>query len=686
MDWLNGILSKENCLVEIAKFDFKKFMYDYYNEYLKGNTVAGKNKQIILEKCPYRGELANKDSGIEQFLAYRTADEILEKKVRLFDCDSSNDTCDVTTALYKILWNYSKNSKESLWGNTDSEESKKLWKWTKDNKEENLDTYTSFGGDTMNSFLTTYNFCKDSIDKDSELKSGLEKLAVFTHTIGNFVLVPYGFNKARYGSTRDYWDASLDILQKEGFIAKSGKHFENDNLVKYINIFFLWDYIGENGELLPLFNKGKRKFIDEQKYGMLTSLDDAKDFLHTVNKAIYRRGIFMAGQLCIALGISLDEDFIGKVSEECTNVTIIYQEMSNWLAEKEFNSYEEYFLEIFKWLDEKKDNREADNKKELERVKSILKAVYAEMFIDDVEILRNDNEKCEVEVCQKAMQLYKKYPYYKEWKEIPCESVYLYYKNYVENKENAQAPYVLVNPVSGIAVTADILTSIRGPINCLTKNKYCNVKVEDAFEIIHDIQNEECLPEEYNDLNRYIKAFSRVYYWCGNMMPMICNAKGQNDTWNNKLVTIFSFFQSQNVNLDFNKLLSGEMDGRNVHPGQLYEGWTYYIFKECFVKINYLNDHVDIDDEKNIVVKQIEPFANLKKDVDKYDKEKVKNWFINNTKLIIQRSYRIQYQFSKDWNDSAKDEENVKSIMRYIFKQAGFTENDIETENLATIF
>ena len=60
--------------------------------------------------------------------------------------------------------------------------------------------------------------------------------------------------------------------------------------------------------------------------------------------------------------------------------------------------------------------------------------------------------------------------------------------------------------------------------------------------------------------------------------------------------------------------------------------------------------------------------------------------FIENTKLIIQRSYRIVYQFSEDWNDSAKDEENVKSIMRYIFKQAGFTENKIEAENLATIF
>lgn len=30
--------------------------------------------------------------------------------------------------------------------------------------------------------------------------------------------------------------------------------------------------------------------------------------------------------------------------------------------------------------------------------------------------------------------------------------------------------------------------------------------------------------------------------------------------------------------------------------------------------------------------------------------------------------------------------ENVKSIMRYIFKQAGFNEKKIEDENLATIF
>ena len=700
MDWLNGILSKENCLVEMAKFDFKKFMYDYYNEYLRENTVAGKNKQIILEKCPYRGELANKDSGIEQFLAYRTADEILEKKVRLFDCDSSNDTCDVTTALYKILWNYSKNSKESLWENTDSGESKNLWKWTnKDNKEENLDTYTSFGGDTMNSFLTTYNFCKDSINEDSELKSGLEKLAVLTHTIGNFVLVPYGFNKARYGSTRDYWDASLDILQKEGFIARSGKHFENDNWVKYINIFFLWDYIGENGELLPLFNKGKRKFVDEQKYGMLTSLDDAKDFLCTVNKAIYRRGIFMAGQLCIALGISLDEHFRGNFSDKCINVTEIYKKMSSWLAENKFSSYEKYFGEIFKWLDKEKNNEKIDNKQEYERVKAILKAVYAEMFIDDVKIERECRDDiCEYEVTKKAMTIYKmKYDCYKtsEVKEIGTTlSYYLRNKEQDYPKRNCRGACILINK-SG-ALTADTLTSIKSPINTLVETKYGKETGEDIQSYI--LQNRCTYKKEYTqDVTNAVKAFAYVYRWCGNMMPVICNYsmgspdKVIGDNWKNKINLILNITinKSQDCYEDevknYNVFLAGKGSGY-WKQNKLWPGWLKETEYDYFIAQNYLEDFIDRNGTQ-ICTKDICKKADIENFRDIYqDAKNVKKWFLVNTKLIIQRSYRIQYQFSKDWKDSEKDEENAKSIMRYVFKQAGFNEKEIEAENLSTIF
>ena len=80
----------------------------------------------------------------------------------------------------------------------------------------------------------------------------------------------------------------------------------------------------------------------------------------------------------------------------------------------------------------------------------------------------------------------------------------------------------------------------------------------------------------------------------------------------------------------------------------------------------------------------------LKVEVLEADKDNkiAKEWFLNNAKLIIQRSYRIQCQFFGDWNCPKEKEhmENVKSIMRYVFKQAGFTENEIEAENLATIF
>lgn len=682
MDWLNGILSKENCLIEIAKFDFKKFMYDYYNKYLKENTVADENRQKILEKCPYRGELANKEGGIEQFWAYRTADEILEKKVRLFDCDSSNDTCDVTTELYKILWNYSKNSKESLWKNTDSEESKKLWKWTKDNKEENLDTYTSFGGDTMNSFLTTYNFCKDSIDKDSELKSCLEKLAVFTHTIGNFVLVPYGFNKARYGSTRDYWDASLDILQKEGFIARSGKHFENDNLAKYINVFFLWDYIGEKGDILPLFNKEKRKFDDNQKYGILTNLDDAKEFLYTVNRAIYRRGIFMAGQLCIALGVSLDEHFRGSFSDKCINVTEIYQKMSNWLSKKKkkFSSYEEYFGKIFKWLDEEKNNEKIDKKQEYERVKAILKAVYAEMFINDVKIERECmDDKCEYEVTKKAMGIYLKYPAYGDWEMfLHGNTLQNYLRNGCRGAGNYRGAYLLRNRENENkkALTADILTSIESPINRLVKEKY-DEEGEKIREDVLKIDFEGKLKEEYKDIANYIKTFAYVYYWCGNMMPVICNWSGKGDVWSNKLRHMLT--KQNNVNAqDYENYMKGHA---NIGCIKLYSLWLDEYYKgnlQQFVKDYYFMDFCNAKD--SLAVRKFTLISELQ------NSEKASLWFINNAKLIIQRSYRIQYQFSEDWNDSVKDEENVKSIMRYVFKQAGFTENEIEAENLATIF
>ncbi len=95
------------------------------------------------------------------------------------------------------------------------------------------------------------------------------------HTIGNFTLVPAKFNAFRgiKCGIRDYWDESLKYLKENGF---SEVGFDKDEFTKYVNFFFLWDYIGENGEPKDL---------------------NPKYFLRQTTGYIYRRGVFMIAML-----------------------------------------------------------------------------------------------------------------------------------------------------------------------------------------------------------------------------------------------------------------------------------------------------------------------------------------------------------------------------------------------------
>ena len=71
---------------------------------------------------------------------------------------------------------------------------------------------------------------------------------------------------------------------------------------------------------------------------------------------------------------------------------------------------------------------------EVELAMSILKAVYAEMFINEVKIEREcDTDDCEYEVTKKAMAMYLKYPCYREWE------IFLYgntLQDYLRNGEH----------------------------------------------------------------------------------------------------------------------------------------------------------------------------------------------------------------------------------------------------------
>ena len=54
------------------------------------------------------------------------------------------------------------------------------------------------------------------------------------------------------------------------------------------------------------------------------------------------------------------------------------------------------------------------------------------------------------------------------------------------------------------------------------------------------------------------------------------------------------------------------------------------------------------------------------------------NWFINNTKLIIQRSYRIVHKYEDSWNEA--DFEPVRDIIKTIFLTAKIPEEKAEEQ------
>lgn len=319
-------------------------------------------------------------------------------------------------------------------------------------------------------------------------------------------------------------------------------------------------------------------------------------------------------------------------------------------------------------------------------------------FINKVDVKRTcEGDDCEFEVTEHAMNLYcLKYPCYENWEKKPyADTIVNYLKSNQEQeikKERSgyKGSHVLVDDI-GDALTADILTSIGKPFKAITLNGNADTGEGIKKYLCNDL-NEKYL-DERKEIIKYLKTFANVYYWCGNMMPVVCNWKGAADEGIRKVKVLYEAFDASETDASeardyLKKWMSGNPDitGRYVKVKDLYTGWINTLWKgqgrKIFFKNYYLNDFIKKDQDQKILAREDIPLFDYKS----LSNGNIINWLLINTKLIIQRSYRIQYQFSKDWNDSAKDEENVKSIMRYIFKQAGFTENEIEAENLATIF
>ena len=306
-------------------------------------------------------------------------------------------------------------------------------------------------------------------------------------------------------------------------------------------------------------------------------------------------------------------------------------------------------------------------------------------FMNKVDITDSDNVNCEFEVRKKAMDFYKKYPFYKEddWEIIQFQNSVNHYNDLKKDKnsdkieaykEKSESEYkgahLLVNKSKGIALTGDILTSITVPYKKIT-----NVEpgLKGGKEIKDGILKGDL--EIPHGLEAYFKAFTIVYYWCGNMMPTVGNfrpGRYGGDNWLLKMDTIIDCLKAgphqnwrdwikENWGEDLNKFI------------------TDFYFEDCF-------------DKDSLIIKNIISYPNggniysLKKsnlDILQANEHKLaKEFLINHVKVIIQRSYRIENEFRGDWKK--KEENEVKEIFKEIFAQAGF--NDKQIDKMLSLF
>ena len=296
-------------------------------------------------------------------------------------------------------------------------------------------------------------------------------------------------------------------------------------------------------------------------------------------------------------------------------------------------------------------------------------------FINKVDITDSDNVNCEFEVRKKAMDFYKKYPFYEEddWKIIKFQNSVDKYNKLKNNKEieaykeksksGYKGAHLLVNKSKGIALTADILTSITVPYKKITN---VEPSLKGGKEIKDGILKGDL--EIPHDLEPYFKAFAIVYYWCGNMMPVvesfIPGSYGA-DNWLWKMNIII-----------------------NCHKGGPHQNWRNWIKENWGKNLNkFITDYYfeDCFDKYSLTIKNIVSSPNggniysLKKsnlDILQENENKLaKEFLINHVKVIIQRSYRIENEFHGDWKK--KEEDEVKEIFKDIFAQAGFNGGQI---------
>ncbi|MDG5473120.1 hypothetical protein P6709_15310 [Jeotgalibacillus sp. ET6] len=273
--------------------------------YKNATALLEENKNIDeLVKYDFKHErgIYKKEENIDLWLEYRN-------EGKKWDCDGSGNngtrTCELTRDIYKVLWE---------------------WNSDKENRYKSTCYFRAMlmGPDTMNSFFNVItqviqvvnlngkieyfkqikgkrhwskldtrqeeflNLVKYVLE-NNEIGPLLKEYVRLTHTIGNFILVPKGFNGRRAIKTSDYWDLSLQLMQLDK------TWLQGESFKKYVNTFFLWDYVDEKYEVKSFFSGHS---LQNKKPA---TINECVEMLKTITSAIERRGYFMIAMLRAAI-------------------------------------------------------------------------------------------------------------------------------------------------------------------------------------------------------------------------------------------------------------------------------------------------------------------------------------------------------------------------------------------------
>ena len=113
------------------------------------------------------------------------------------------------------------------------------------------------------------------------------KFAIFTHTIGNFTLVPKKYNVCRYAITKDCWDLSLIDLQNKYSIY----NWYCDN----IDIFLYEDCFNNYRKDVKFKELSVELLFENHSFAnkLPKNIIEYIEYLVKVNKRISNRGIKM---------------------------------------------------------------------------------------------------------------------------------------------------------------------------------------------------------------------------------------------------------------------------------------------------------------------------------------------------------------------------------------------------------